>query len=76
MPGVHPSESVHLLVNVGPDFVQNRLLALEEVPRVRHVEEVHLHLRFDGRLAPHFERLATLLQLQLLRQRGEIITLP
>lgn len=39
---------------------------MKEIPRVGDVEKINLHLRLDGWLAPHFVRLATNFQDQLL----------
>ena len=44
-------------------------MALKEIPRICDVEEVHLHLGLDGRLAPHFVCLAPNFQDQLLLKK-------
>jgi len=50
---------IYLLVNVRPNFAKNGFLALKEIPWIGDVEEINLHLGLDGRLAPHFVRLAS-----------------
>ena len=56
-------------VSVRSDLGEVRLAALQEFARVGQVEQVDLHQRADGRMAPYFERLRANFQHQLLLPR-------